>query len=630
MAEPAPPAQIIRFGSFEVDVCAGELRKNGLKLKVQELPFRALVLLLQRSGEVVTREGLRSALWPTDVFVDFDRGIGSTINRLRDSLGDSAKSPRYIQTVGRRGYRWIGPITPADGAAVPSGVPLQANSLGEVIKPQGFARARRIAQAAGTVLLILLAAVGFLRWRENRNDDAPIRSVAVLPLQNLSGDREQEYLTDGMTDELITDLAKLGALRVISHTSVMRYLGAQNSLPEIARELNVDAIVEGTVQSSPGRIHVSAQLVRAQPEKHLWAESYDRSLGDMVALQEELAREIAGAIRISLTPQQQVQLRRNVSPDVYDLYLKGRYFWNRRTEEGLTKAIEYFNQTIAKDPDYALAYSGLADSYNLLHFYGGTPPEELVPKARAAARKALELDDHLAEAHTSLAYLTHRFDWDWAAAEAEYKRALDLNPNYATAHHWYAEYLMVRGRFAEAQEQIRRAKEVDPLSLEINTDEGLPFYFTRQYDRAIEKYVQVVQMDPSFAPAHFALRDAYELKGMHAEAIQEFRKGVGLSGGSEAMVEPVARAFAETGPQGYWRKRLDLALRGPKQLRATPTQIANLYSALGDKQRALDWLEKAYNTRDDELVWLAVEPWHDRLRSEPRFADLLRRVDLAP
>jgi serine/threonine-protein kinase len=499
-------------------------------------------------------------------------------------------------------------------------------------------RQRYALAGAGGLVAVILAGWGIglnapeLRNRLLGGSDAPrIQALAVLPLENLSRDPEQEYLADGMTEELITDLAKLGAIRVISRTSVMRFKGTKKSLPEIARELNVDAVVEGTVQSSPSRIHISAQLMEARSEKHLWAESYDRSLSDAVALQEELAREIAGAIRIRLTPQDGAPSSRiHVSPEVYNLYLKGRFFWNRRTEEGLMKAIDYFQQTIARDPTYALAYSGLADSYNLLHFYSGVPPEELIPRARAAAIKAIELDDHLAEAHTSLAYFTHRFDWDWQAAEKEYKRALELNPNYATAHHWYAEYLMVRGRFAEAQEQIRRAKEVDPLSLEINTDEGLPFYFTRQYDLAIKEYMEAVRMDPNFAPAHFALRDVYELKGAFTEAIEEFRKGVRASGGNDDVIEPIARAFVQGGARAYWRKRLELAVRGPKMLRATPTQIANIYAALHDHNRALDWLEKAYRARDDELVWLVVEPWHDRLRSDRRFSKLVQQVGLTP
>lgn len=647
---PAKTRLSYEFGNFRLIPGEKQLLRDGRPVPLTPKAFDTLLLLVENHGALVPKEEFLQKLWP-DSFVE-EVALPHNISHLRKALGNGSNEPALIETVPKRGYRFIGNVREIHDAGLDLEVPTAAEADAarpttaipdQDLRPSHWAPkpppTKRLSPRIVWSAVFVLVAAGlgltsffFMGHSGSAGATADIHSIAVLPLANLSGDPEQEYFTDGMTDELITDLARLGSVRVISRTSTARYKQAQKSLPEIAGELNVDAIVEGTVRSSAGRIHVTAQLVQARPEKHLWAQSYDRPLGDAVALQEELARAIAGAIHTSITPEQRAQLgqSRNVSPEAYQLYLKGRYFWNRRTEEGLRKAIEYFSQSISIAPDYALAYSGLADSYNLLHFYGGVAPEELVPKARAAAQKALELDDRMAEAHTSLAYLTQRFDWDWATAEAEYKRALELNSNYATAHHWYAEYLMVRGRFPEAQEELRKARELDPLSLEINTDEGLPFYFTRQYDRAIHEYQQVVQMDPNFAPVHFALRDVYELKGAFDEAVEEFRKGVALSGGREAMVEPLAQAFAQRGPQGYWHKRLDLALHGPKELRATPTQIANLYAALGDKKQALEWLGKAYASRDDELVWLAVEPWHDGLRSEPEFVELVHRVGLAP
>ena len=641
---PAKTGLSYEFGGFRLIPGEKQLLRDGKPVPLTPKAFDTLLLLVENHGNLVSKEEFLQKLWP-DSFVE-EVALPHNISYLRKALSNGSDGPTLIETIPKRGYRFIGSVqvvndggpevdvsnTPEGETARPDKV-IPDHGRGPSHSAAEPSSGKRLSPRIVWAALLALVASGLTAFIVARHSAAPadIRSIAVLPLANLSGDPEQEYFADGMTDELITDLARLGTVRVISRTSTSRYKLAQKSLPEIASELNVDAIVEGTVQSSSGRIHVTAQLVQAHPEKHLWAQSYDRPLGDAVVLQEELARAIAGAIHASITPQQQAQLgeKRNVSPQAYQLYLKGRYFWNRRTEEGLEKAIDYFQQSIAEDPDYAPAYSGLADCYNLLHFYGGVAPEELVPKARTAAQKALALDDRLAEAHTSLAYLTHRFDWDWVTAEKEYKRALELNPNYATAHHWYAEYLMVRGRFPEAQEQLQKAKELDPLSLEITIDAGLPFYFTRQYARAIEAYQQAVQMDPNFAPAHFALRDVYELQGRFDEAAKEFRKGVALSGGSDLTVDPVARALGEQGPQGYWQKRLDLALHGPKQLRPTPTQVANLYAALGDKKHALEWLGTAYASRDDELTWLAVEPWHDGLRSEPGFVELVHRVGLA-
>ena len=632
------PRLAYKFDNFCLFPGEKQLRRDGKPVPLTPKAFDLLLLLVENHGNLVTKEEFLRKLWP-DSFVE-EIALAHNVSHLRKALKSGPNESTFIETVPKRGYRFTGSVLEVNDPGPDLEVPTATTSPDIARPDQGHSAPKPLLiwrwSARIWAGFVILVAVGgglafFISHKASARATAEIRSIAVLPLVNLSGDPEREYFTDGMTDELITNLARLGSVRVVSQTSTIRYKRTQKSLPEIARELNADAIVEGTVQSSPGRLHVTAQLVQAHPEKHLWAQSYDRPLGDALALQEELARAIAGAIHTTITPQRQAQLgqRRRVSPEAYQLYLKGRYFWNRRTEEGLVKAIDYFRQSIANEPDYAEAYSGLADCYNLLHFYGGLAPEESVPKARAAAQKALALDDRLAEAHTSLAYLTHRFDWDWATAEEEYKRALELNPNYATAHHWYAEYLMIRARFPEAQAQLQKAKELDPLSLEINTDQGLPFYFTSQYERAIEQYQQVVEMDPSFAPVHFALRDVYELEGRFDEAVKEFRKGVALSGGSDEMVEPVARAFAHRGPQGYWRERLDLALRGPSKLRTTPTQIANLYAALGNKKQALEWLGKAYAARDDELVWLTVEPWHDGLRSEQGFVELAHRLGLA-
>lgn len=623
MERPALRPENIRFGLFEVDIDARELRRDGVIIRLQEQPFSALVLLLQSPGRVVTREQLREQLWPTDVFVDFDRGISSTISRLRDALGDSAAEPRYIQTVGRRGYRWIAPINPSAEQAVP---PQSFPSADLANKFPASRYSSKTVLLAVVVLVFLLAGIAF---RSRSRESGQLRSVAVLPFKNLSGNPDQEYLTDGMTDELITDLAKLSSLRVISHTSVMQFKQTTKSLPEIARELNVDAIIEGSVQNSTGGIHVNAQLVQVRPEKHLWAESYDRSLGDAVALQEELARNIAGAIRINLSPEQRVQFNRHVSPKAYQLYLRGLYFWNKRTAVGLEKSLEYFQQAIDADPAYALAYSGLANSYTMMAAgeYAVLPASEAVPKARAAAERALQLDDTVAEAHATLGFLKWSFDWNWQRAENEYKRAIELNPSYATAHQWFAIYLVEIGRSDDAVAEIRKAEALDPLSLIISTDVGWVLYNARRYDDAIRQLAKPVELDPSFASAHWTLGLAYDAKGMSQEAIAELQKAVALSGGRPVCRAALGHAYAAAGMR-------DKALQISRDLEShtkdryvLPDGPAYIYTALGDYNEALNLLEQAYVQRTDVMPLLKVEPRLDPLRSDPRFVELLHRIN---
>ncbi len=634
-AAPAPAA--IRFASFEVDLRAGEVRKNGSLVKVQELPFRALVLLLEHPGQLVTREELRQRLWPADVFVDFEHGINSAINRLRDCLGDSADNPRFVQTIGRRGYRWIAPITRIREAVLTEGPSPPANLPGKAIETYAidahkFAATRKVALLAGIGLLILLGAGAFLRWRESRNADDQIHSIAVLPVQNLSGDPEQEYLSDGITDELITDLAKLTSLRVISRASVMHLKHTQKSLPEIARELNVDAIVEGTVQSSSGRLHVSAQLIQARPEKHLWAQSYDRSLGDAVTLQEELAREIVLAIHVRLTPPEKAQLAprsRKVSPDAYQLYLKGRYFWNKRTREGFLRAIAYFQQAIAKEPDYAAAYAGLADSYLLLGGYRVAPQSETIPKARAAIQQALELDNSLADAHATLGMIAMNYDWNWAEAERQYREAIALNPNYATAHHWYAEYLALMGRFDEGLAEIQVAEGLDPLSVIISCDHGVILFLGRQYDSAIVQFRKTLEMDPDFVDARSTLLLAELQKGTFSPQNVAELERLQAADDSLQVSADLVYAYAFAGRRAEAQKLLQELRPVAKRRHVESTVMVTGYLGLGDNEQALDWLEKEYPEHSTGLTSLKVHPLYDPLRSDPRFLELMRRVGLA-
>jgi len=468
--------------------------------------------------------------------------------------------------------------------------------------------------------------------RQRRASRRRIRSLAVLPLANLSRDPEQNYFADGMTEALITHLSKIGALKVISRTSAMRYKGTDKSVPEIACELGVDAVIEGSVLRAGKRVRITAQLIHAGTDEHLWAESYNRGLHDVLSLQSEVARAIAQEIRIKLTAQGQARLvgARPISPEVYELYLKGRYYWNKRTEEGAKKALAYFQQAIERDPAYAQAYAGLADSYYILGYYNLLPSKQAFPRAEAAAMKALELDDTLAEGHATLGVVTWLFNWNWVQAEKEFKRAFELNSSYATAHMWCAHLFVTLGRHEEALAESNRALQCDPLSLIINTSLGWTFYFARNYNPSQEQLRKTLDMDPSFAFAHVCLGQAYEQKGMFEEAISEFQKGITFSGGSTYALAGLGHAYAMAGKRDEAQSVLNQLKDLSKQKYVSAYDIAAIYTGLGEKEQAFAWLEMAYEERSHLLTYLKVEPTLDPLRSDPHFADLLRRVGIPP
>jgi TolB-like protein/DNA-binding winged helix-turn-helix (wHTH) protein/Tfp pilus assembly protein PilF len=628
----------LRFGVFELDLRAGELRKHGLLVRLQEQPLQVLTMLLEQPGELVTREELQKKLWPANTFVDFDHGLNKAISKIRDALGDSAESPRFVETVSRRGYRFLAEVKAADTGPVRS--PDVALSRHPTTDTQGRVPSavkpatpkHRLPSLAWKisllVLFILLASFATWKFYSKNLPSTKIRSLAVLPLESLSADASQDYFADGMTDELITDLGQISALRVISRTSVMPYKRARKPLPQIAKELNVDAVVEGTVLRSGDRVRITAQLIEATADKHLWAGSYEGDLRDALTLQNQVARSIAEQIRISLSPQEQAVLKsaKVVNPEAYEAYLKGRYFWNKRTADGLKTAVDYFNQAIAKDPNYAQAYTGLADTYALLGDwqYGVMSPKEAFPKAKAAAIKALELDSTLSEAHNSLAFCFDAFDWDLESAGKEFQRAIELNPGYATAHHWYAWHLSLLGRYGEAIEEMRKAKDLDPLSLIINSDLAELLVIAHFYDESIAQSRKTIEMDPNFALAHNQLAQAYLHKHMYDEAIAELQKAVDLSGGSPTCIANLARAYAASGRSKEAVKLLsDLKNRSNRSY-FDASEIAVIYAALGDNDQAMNWLEKGYEERFNPGVLL--RPGFDPLRSDPRFKDLVRRI----
>jgi TolB-like protein/DNA-binding winged helix-turn-helix (wHTH) protein/Tfp pilus assembly protein PilF len=636
--DPNPIAKRLRFGVFEIDLASGELRKHGLKIRIQEQPFQVLALLVQNAGQVVTREELQKKLWPADTFVDFDHGLNKAINKIRDALSDSAESPRYVETLSRRGYRFLAEVKDADAAVRHPEVATRtqeeaadrADTAGEAAAPR--LSARRHAWKISAVALVVLVAASLAIWKLHlwRHRPSAIRSLAVLPLESLSNDASQDYFADGMTDELISDLGQISALHVISRTSAMTYKHAHKPLPQIARELNVDAVVEGTVLRSGDQVRITAQLIDAATDKHLWSQSYEGELQDTLTLQNKVASAIAEQIRIKLDPQEQVALKNTkiVNPHAYESYLKGRYFWNKRTADGLKVALAYFNQAIEEDANYAQAYSGLADTYALLGDwqYAVMTPKEALPKAKAAAIKALELDSTLGEAHNSLAFVLDGFDWDLEAGGKEFRKAIELNPNYATAHHWYAWHLSLLGRFDEAIAEMKKAENLDPLSLIINADLAELQVIAHLYDESIQQSNKTVEMDPNFAMAHNQLGQGYLEKQMYGEAVAELQKAVELSGGSPTCVANLARAYAASGKRGEAIKLLNDLQKRSNASYSYGSEIATVYASLGESDQAMKWLEKAYQERFNPGVLL--RPGVDPLRSDARFKELVRRVSL--
>ena len=631
----------LRFGVFEVDLRAGELRKHGLQVRLQEQPFEVLVMLLEHPGEVVTREELQKRLWPADTFVDFDHGLNKAINKIREALGDSAESPRFVETVARRGYRFLADVRVADAA------PVRSPELATELHPRPEARdrpdvAEKLAmpkrilpsiawKISAFALLVLSASLVAWKLHSWNRPSTVIRSLAVLPFESLSSDASQDYFADGMTDELISDLGQISALRVISRTSVMGYKRARKPLPQIARELNVDAVVEGTVLRSGDQVRITAQLIEASADKHLWSQSYEGELRDTLSLQNNVARAIADQIRISVKPQEQAALKsvKVVNPEAYVSYLKGRYFWNKRTADSLKVALAYFNQAIEEDPKYAQAYSGLADTYALLGDwqYAVMTPKEALPKAKAAAMKALELDSALGEAHNSFAFCLDGFDWDLDSAGKEFQRAIELNPGYATAHHWYAWHLALLHQYDEALAEMRKAESLDPLSLIINADLAELLALAHSYDESIRQSRKTIEMEPSFALAHNHLGQAYLQKHMNDEAVEELQKAVQLSGDSPTSIANLARAYVASGKRSQAQNLLSDLTKRSNPSHSFASEIAVIYVALGDTDQAITWLKKGYEERFNPGVLL--RPGFDPIRSDPRFQDLVRRIGLS-
>ena len=597
---------------------------------MQQQPLRLLEVLLERPGEVVTREELRSRIWPNESFGDFDQAVNVAIAKLRGALGDSADNPRYIETLPRRGYRFIADVAVVNRPTNKLELVHEVASSGtEERAPLEVARPKRLpwqhawkALGLAMVLMLLILMVWTFFWRNRQPaiilSSSPIRSLAVLPLENLSSDSE-DYFADGMTDELITDLAQISVLRVISRTSVMPYKGVRKPLPQIARELNVDAVVEGTVLRSGKQVRITAQLIRALADKHLWAQSYEGDVSDTLALQKKVARAIAEQIRIKLTPQDEAVLEnvKVVNPEAYEDYLKGRYFFNKRTADDLKKATYYFKQAIESDPNYPLPYAGLADIYQL---------SDRPQLAREEVQKALKLDDHLAAAHNSLARLLYLFNRDWEGADSEFKRALELDHNYAPAHHWYSMYLALEGRKEQALAEAEKAYELDPLSPVVGAWLAKILQEAGQLDKAIEQAKKTLDLEPDSAVTHAVLGVVYEDNRMYADAIAEYKRALQLGGPPGEMRGLLGYAYAVSGNRTDAEKIIaELKALWPGHAHSA-LDLAAVFSGLGDKESALYWLEKAQERHVSDLIGIAQDPHFVELRSDRRFQALAQRA----
>jgi TolB-like protein/DNA-binding winged helix-turn-helix (wHTH) protein/Tfp pilus assembly protein PilF len=631
MADPRHSSRLLRFGTFELNLASHELRKSGALVKLQAQHAQLLALLAQRASEVVTREEIRQSLWDGDTFVDFDRAINVGVNQVRAALDDDPQSPRYIETVPRKGYRFIAPVTEPAFENV-----TEDKSQSSENTSNRFRHVRLLwftGVLAAAALAITSNASG---WRDRlfkQSATTAIRSLAVLPLENLSHDPEQEYFADGMTDELITALAKISALRVVSRTSVMQYRRTKKPLPQIAQELNVDAVLEGTVLRAQNRVRITAQLIRAAPEEHLWAEKYEGNLEEVLALQDTVAQAVANSIKVKLTPRERTVLatRRAVNAEAYETYLKGRYFLNTLEagipEERFPKSRGYFQQAIEQDPGYAPAWAGLAECDGRLAQFGLVPRAEAYTRAMAAAEKALQLDDRLSEAVTRLARVKTEFEWDWAGAERLYQRAIELDPNSGTAHQGYAVHLAAVGRPLAALAEAQRAHEVEPLSVNWDANVAWFRYVAHQYEQAERESISVVELDPNFYWGHINLGSVYLQTGRPQQAVAELRQAAALSNREPMSLMYLGHALGVSGDRAGAQKVLDEMKDHSSKEYFPPELIAVVYEGMGDKDRAFQWYDKAVAERSMHS-WVYPDPRNDPIRSDPRFKRLMERMGL--
>lgn len=618
---------VIQFGAFELNSRAGELRKHGSRVRLQNKPFRILELLLERPGDVVTRDELRETLWPENVFVDFDHGLNSAVNKLRDALGDSAARPRFIETL-PRGYRFIAPVSGPTHRASPSlpSEPVPGRSPTTRWRPIAIATAL----AAGISVIV----VGSLLTLQLRARPVPTQvALAVLPFQNLSTDPEQEFFSEGFSDELLAHVGRVAPqqLRVIARTSAMHYKRTNKTALEIGRELGVDYILEGSVLRAGPRVRITGQLVRVSDQAHVWSQSYERDLRDVLALQTEVARAIAEEIEVTFertAARPPLPTRASVDPQVYEAYLRGRYFVDRSTKAA--SAVEYFERAIAQDPTYAPAYAGLADAYGQLGWglSAETPPQETYPKALAAALRALALDESVAAAHVALGKIRWKYEWNWRAAEEALERAIELDPNSAVAHESYFDLLSAMGRHEDAYKRLTHAASLDPVSLTINYDFGLHFARTGDYDRAIVWLKKALELDPASGFVHHILGEVYAEQGQLAEAAAELQRAIDLSGFNSHYVAMLAYVQGLAGDRRAPAQAMSALETRAQRSYVSPYNLALLHTSMGNRQQAIAFLEQAYQHKDPWLSLIRAQWQFEPLAGDGRFQRFLRRMDL--
>ena len=612
------------FADFELDLRTGELRRNGILLKLQPQPTKILKLLVSRAGKVVSRQELAEEVWGSQTFVDFEQGLNFAIRQIRTVLEDDAERPRFLETAPKRGYRFVAEVKDSRAATPPEPKVVIIPSLPEQKRKVQPRHVLIFVPIIATIVLMFALDLNHLPGHAaGGKNGQQISSIAVLPLQNLSHDPEQEYFSDGMTDELITEIAKIGKLRIISHTSVNRYRNTQLSLPEIAQELGVDGVVEGTVMRSGNHVRITAQLINAHTDQHVWAESYERDFKDVLDMQADVARQIAAEVGINLTPGEQMSLASNraIDPEAHEDLLKGDFYWNRLNCADFKKALDYYQRAVAKDPNYALAYNGEADSYFNLADWACGSQAEMFPKAEAAALKAVQLDPNLADAHASLGELAFYYEWNWPKAEQEYQRAMQLDPN--AAHDSYAIFLIAMGRTEQGIAEMKKAHQIDPTSEMANVTSTYVFYLAHRYDDAIEQANKTLELYPNSHSIYYWLGQSYERKGMYDQAVQSYWKSD--TGFGPPWLEASRNAYKEDGMRGFWRHQLKMQIE-KKPLEACWNSL--IYAHIGDKERTLALLDSGYQHHCDGLQFLKAEPVYDGLRNESKYKELVARLQL--
>jgi len=628
----------LRFGVYQVDPKSGELYKHGIRLKLQEQPFQVLMLFLEKPGEVISREEMRQRLWADTTFVDFDHCLNIAMNKLREALSDSPENPRFIETLPKRGYRFIAPVEregqPAAAARTTATVsPAPAAAEEPAASPVKAVPRWWWLFAAG---LAVFAAGMWVMWqgREMLPGPKPAKAgrlmLAVLPFENLTADSQQEYFIAGLTEEMIAQLGRMNASRlgVIARTSVQQYAATRKPIAEIGRELDVDYVLEGAVRREGNRVRITAQLIQVSDQTHLWAETFDRRVSDLLQVQSEVGHQVADALGMELLPGERAAMERMPTENLeaYDDYLRGRHFWNRRTEADFARAIEHLQSAISKDPKFAQAYAALADTYNLLGGYAFRPAQEVFPRAKEAARKAMELDATLGASYAALGFAAFNYDWDFLEAEKQFREAIRRSPNSAAAHQWYAELLHAWGRLGEAREEIQHAAALDPLSMTVMDDKGWILISEKKLDEAVQQFESEADLNAQWPYSYYSLASAYVYKKDFPKAFATLQRAYAAGGETARYLQVLGMAHAFAGQKLKAQQTLARLLARPEGDRGPRYGLAAVYAGLGEKDQALTLLEQAFAERDSWLVWLKVYPEWDSLRGDPRFQGLLRRI----